>query len=45
MTLYTDEELNAGTGKKEGILPGSIQLELCTGGQKINYTAEIDGGE
>ena len=37
-TVCTEAELNAGkeTGKREGILPGSIQLKLCIGGQQRN---------
>lgn len=46
MTAYTDAELNAGkeTGKREGILPGSIRLEFCIGGQKRNEPAELHVG-
>jgi len=33
------------TSKREWILPRSIQLEFCVGGQKRNEPAELDVGE
>lgn len=42
--VYTDAELNMGieTVKRDGILPKSIQLQVCIGGPKRNDPAELD---